>query len=125
MFLCSTTAEALARHVETLLHFVTDDYFHSYLDAAAGATWDMQPASSGGSRRRSLGSSLLSPRSQGTGGGGSAAAGGSQAAAAAGLSLKCAALKAMAAACVPDRDHHDAPVETLRVVVRLSEFLEG
>lgn len=114
--------DALARHMETLLRFVTSDYFDAYIDAAAGAA-DMQGTGSGGqSRRRSLGSSMmLSPTSQGT----SSLAGASQDAGAAGLMLKCAALKALAAACVPDSDAQDAPVETLRVVVRLSEFLEG
>lgn len=107
--------------METLLHFVTDEYFNSYIDAAAGAT-DMQAAGSGGRRRHSVGSgSLLSPLSQGTG----SLGGGSQATSAAGVLLKCAALKALAAACVPDQDSHDVPVNTLRVAVRLSEFLEG
>lgn len=113
-------ADALARHMELLLCFVTSDYFDAYIDAAAGAA-DKQGTGSGGrSRRRSLGSSMmLSPTSQGT----SSLA--SQDSGAAGLMLKCAALKALAAACVPDSDAQDAPVETLRVVVRLSEFLEG
>jgi hypothetical protein len=107
--------------METLLRFVTGDYYDAYLDAAAGAA-DMQAAGSGGGRRRSLGSSmLLTPTSQGTG----SLAEGSQDEGAAGLFLKCAALKAFAAACVPDSDAQDAPLETLRVVVRLSEFLEG
>lgn len=109
--------------METLLRFVTGDYFDAYLDAAAGAA-DMQGAGSGGGGRRpSLGSSmLLTPTSQGTG---SLAEGSQDVGAAAGLMLKCAALKAFAAACVPDSDAQDAPLETLRVVVRLSEFLEG
>jgi hypothetical protein len=109
--------------METLLRFVTSDYFDAYIDAAAGAA-DMQGAGSSGGRRRrqSMGSSmLLSPTSQGT----ASLEDGTQAAGAAGLMLKCAALKALAAACVPDSDAQDAPVETLRVVVRLAEFLEG
>jgi hypothetical protein len=115
-------ADALSRHIEALLRFVTSNYFDAYIDAAAGAA-DMQGAGSGGRKRRqSLGSSLLlSPTSQGT----ASLEDGTQAAGAAGLMLKCAALKALAAACVPDSDAQDAPVETLRVVVRLSEFLEG
>ena len=114
-------ADALAKHMETLLRFVTSDYFDSYIDAAAGAA-DMQGTGSGGGRRRSLGSSmLLSPASQCT----ASLEDASQAAGAAGLMLKCAALKALASACVPDSDAQDAPVEVLRVVVRLAEFLEG
>lgn len=114
-------ADALAKHMETLLRFVTSDYFDSYIDAAAGAA-DMQGAGSSGGRRRSLGSSmLLSPGSQCT----ASLEDPSQAAGAAGLMLKCAALKALASACVPDSDAQDAPVEVLRVVVRLAEFLEG
>lgn len=106
--------------MEPLLRFVTSDYFDAYIDAVAGGA-DMQSAGGSG-RRRSFGSNmLLSPTSQGTG----SLPDGSQDSGAAGLMLKCAALKALAAACVPDSDAQDAPVETLRVVVRLSEFLEG
>jgi hypothetical protein len=111
--------------MEALLRFVTTDYFDAYLDAAAGAgaaAADAAGAGGSGGRRRSQGSSLLlSPKSQGTGSWES----GSQGSVAAGLMLKCGALKALAAACVPDSDNQDAPVETLRVVVRLAEFLEG
>ncbi len=113
-------ADALAKHMEALLQFVTSDYFDSYIDAAAGAA-DIHGAGSGG-RRRSLGSSmLLSPASQCT----ASLEDPSQAAGGAGLVLKCAALKALASACVPDSDSQDAPMEVLRVVVRLAEFLEG
>lgn len=50
---------------------------------------------------------------------------GSQAPDAAAVWLKAAAMKALAAGCVPDSDGHDVPVETMRAVARLTQELEG
>jgi hypothetical protein len=132
------TADAFGRHVEQLLHFVTEDYWLAYLDAAAGgapaaaAATPCAPGARGGSggsssrrRRRSQNSSLQSAggggASQQAAGGGAGSQAEQQAAAAA---MKGGALKALAAGCVP-KEGHEVPVETLRAVARLAEFLEG
>lgn len=106
-------ADAFARHAEQLVSFMLDDYLLTYLDAAATAGVAGGPSRSPG---------LLSPgdsrdtQTQLTS---------SSQAEAAAVWLKAAALKALAAGCVPDSDSNDVPVETQRAAARLAQDLEG
>jgi hypothetical protein len=117
-----------SQHAEQLLSFVLDDYLLTYLDAAvtapaggaAGSSGRSQPSLSTPASLTSPGSSRGRYSSQlGT------AVGGSSQVEAAGVWLKGAALKALAAGCVPDSDGDDVPVETQRVAARLAQDLEG
>ncbi|KAF8072944.1 ATXR2 [Scenedesmus sp. PABB004] len=101
---------AFGEHVGGLLAFVLDRYLPAYLDATA------RGAGAGG--RCPGGSSSLggAPASQATPA--------SQAEAAA-VGLKAAALRALAAGCVPDADSADVPVSTQRAAARLAQELEG
>jgi hypothetical protein len=119
-----------SQHAEQLLSFVLDDYLLTYLDAAVTAP--AGAAASGSSRSQpslSTPASLTSPGSsrgryssqQQLG----AADGSSSQVEAAGVWLKGAALKALAAGCVPDSDSDDVPMETQRMAARLAQDLEG
>jgi hypothetical protein len=118
-----------SQHAEQLLSFVLDDYLLTYLDAAVTAP--AGAAAAGSSRSQpslSTPASLTSPgssrgrySSQGLG----AAGGSSSQVEAAGVWLKGAALKALAAGCVPDSDSDDVPMETQRMAARLAQDLEG
>jgi hypothetical protein len=109
-------ADAFGHHVEQLLRFVFDDYLLSYLDATAAGAASVP----GGSSSRSP----AGLRSSGTGQGPASPAAHSQAEATA-VCLKAAALKALAAGCVPDSDSSEVPVETLRAVAEIAQELEG
>jgi len=101
--------------VERLLCFVFEDYLLSYLDAAAtGALCGPCATAEMPSSQRLFGSGqqAMSPAAN------------SQAEATA-VWLKAAALKALAAGCVPDSDSSEVPVETLRAVAKLAQELEG
>lgn len=119
-------ADVFSQHAEQLLSFVLDDYLLAYLDAAVTAPAGAAAGSSGRSQPSlSTPASLTSPSSRGRGSSQLGTAGGSSQVEAAGVWLKGAALKALAAGCVPDSDADDLPVETLRVATRLAQDLEG
>ncbi|WIA29168.1 hypothetical protein OEZ86_011679 [Tetradesmus obliquus] len=118
--------DVFSQHAEQLLSFVLDDYLLAYLDAAVTAPAGAAAGSSGRSQPSlSTPASLTSPSSRGRGSSQLGTAGGSSQVEAAGVWLKGAALKALAAGCVPDSDADDLPVETLRVATRLAQDLEG
>ncbi|KAF6266620.1 hypothetical protein COO60DRAFT_1697167 [Scenedesmus sp. NREL 46B-D3] len=122
-----TIADVFSQHAEQLLSFVLDDYLLTYLDAAVTAP---AGAAAGGSGRSqpslSTPASLASPgSSRGRYSSQLGTAGGSSQVEAAGVWLKGAALKALAAGCVPDSDSDDVPVETQRMAARLAQDLEG
>jgi hypothetical protein len=117
-----------SQHAEQLLSFVLEDYLLTYLDAAvtlpagaaAGSSGRSQPSLATPASLTSPGSSRGRFSSQlGTAGGSSSQV------EAAGVWLKGAALKALAAGCVPDSDSEDVPVEMQRVAARLAQDLEG
>eukprot|EP00879_Flechtneria_rotunda_P015681 GHRR01016403.1.p1 GENE.GHRR01016403.1~~GHRR01016403.1.p1 ORF type:complete len:1542 (+),score=797.44 GHRR01016403.1:616-5241(+) len=107
---------AYGRHVEQLRNFVLNDYLLSYLDAAATAPASTSARSPG--LKSPASDSSKSPQQLGSSGSGSQPE-------TAAVLLKAAAVKALAAGCVPDSDSSDVPVETLRVVARLAQDLEG
>eukprot|EP00882_Tetradesmus_deserticola_P017339 GHRQ01018572.1.p1 GENE.GHRQ01018572.1~~GHRQ01018572.1.p1 ORF type:complete len:635 (+),score=352.40 GHRQ01018572.1:264-1907(+) len=120
--------DVFSQHAEQLLIFVLDDYLLAYLDAAVTAPTGAAAAGGSGRSQPSLPTpaSLASPgSSRGGASGQTGAAGSSSQVEAAGVWLKGAALKALAAGCVPDSDADDVPVETQRMAARLAQDLEG